>query len=177
MKIYKYVTVLFAVAAMAATFVSCDKDNDITGDPMADHNQEVNGKQDYWFSFELSNPGSLSEEAKTVFTQKIVEVIYPEDWAKGVREIKFIEHPVYETKDYVMRNFDAVVALPDSESDLVQKIMIPTFCVDTVGGVCHNDFVVTMTLSKDSMRTTLATHSWNASTAFDGPALISANKK
>lgn len=153
MKIYKYVTVLFAVAAMSCTFISCDKDNDITGDPMADHNQEVNGKQDYWFSFELSNPGSLSEEAKTVFTQKIVEVIYPEDWAKGVREIKFIEHPVYETKDYVMRNFDAVVALPNSESDLVQKIMLP---VAKVGKT--KSFDVTMTLSKDSMRTTLASH-------------------
>ena len=120
---------------------------------MADHNQEVNGKQDYWFTFELSNPGSLSQEAQTEFTQKIVEVIYPEDWAKGVREIKFIEHPVYETKDYVMRNFDAVVALPNSESDLVQKIMLP---VAKVGKT--KSFDVTMTLSKDSMRTTLASH-------------------
>lgn len=175
MKIYRYVTVLFAVAAMAATFVSCDRDNDITGDPMADHTQGA--KQDYWFSFELSNPGSLTQEAQTAFTQKIVEVIYPEDWANGVREIKFIEHPMYVTEAYALENFNKVAAIADAESDLVQDIMIPTFCVDTVGGVCHNDFVVTMTLSKDSMRTTIATHSWNAATAFDGPALISANKK
>ncbi len=153
MKIYKYVTVLFAVAAMAVTFVSCDKDNDITGDPMADHNQEVNGKQDYWFTFELSNPGSLSQEAQTEFTQKIVEVIYPEDWAKGVREIKFIEHPMYVTEDYAINNFNAVVAVPNSESDLVQKIMLP---VAKLGKT--KSFDVTMTLSRDSMRTTLASH-------------------
>lgn len=120
---------------------------------MADHNQEVNGKQDYWFTFELSNPGSLSQEAQTEFTQKIVEVIYPEDWAKGVREIKFIEHPMYVTKDYAINNFNAVVAVPNSESDLVQKIMLP---VAKLGKT--KSFDVTMTLSRDSMRTTLASH-------------------
>lgn len=120
---------------------------------MADHNQEVNGKQDYWFTFELSNPGSLSQEAQTEFTQKIVEVIYPEDWAKGVREIKFIEHPMYVTEDYAINNFNAVVAVPNSESDLVQKIMLP---VAKLGKT--KSFDVTMTLSRDSMRTTLASH-------------------
>lgn len=120
---------------------------------MADHNQEVNGKQDYWFTFELSNPGSLSQEAQTEFTQKIVEVIYPEDWAKGVLEIKFIEHPMYVTEDYTINNFNAVVAVPNSESDLVQKIMLP---VAKLGKT--KSFDVTMTLSRDSMRTTLASH-------------------
>ena len=120
---------------------------------MADHNQEVNGKQDYWFTFELSNPGSLSQEAQTEFTQKIVEVIYPEDWAKGVLEIKFIEHPMYVTEDYAINNFNAVVAVPNSESDLVQKIMLP---VAKLGKT--KSFDVTMTLSRDSMRTTLASH-------------------
>lgn len=120
---------------------------------MADHNQEVNGKQDYWFTFELSNPGSLSQEAQTEFTQKIMEVIYPEDWAKGVREIKFIEHPMYVTEDYAINNFNAVVAVPNSESDLVQKIMLP---VAKLGKT--KSFDVTMTLSRDSMRTTLASH-------------------
>lgn len=120
---------------------------------MADHNQEVNGKQDYWFTFELSNPGSLSQKAQTEFTQKIMEVIYPEDWAKGVREIKFIEHPMYVTEDYAINNFNAVVAVPNSESDLVQKIMLP---VAKLGKT--KSFDVTMTLSRDSMRTTLASH-------------------
>ena len=55
--------------------------------------------------------------------------------------------------------------------------MIPTFCVDTVGGICHDDFEVTMTLSKDSMRTVLSSYKWSAKTAFNGPELISKNKK
>lgn len=174
MKIYKYVTVLLALVAMSATFVGCDRDGDITGNPMADHTQGA--KQDYWIAFELSNAGSLSQAAQSLFDEKIVEVIYNEDYLAGTRNIKFIEHPIYETESYVLANFNAVAAIPNEESDIVQKIMIPTFCVDTVGGVNHNDFVVTMTLSKDSMRTVLATHSWNASTAFDGQALINANK-
>ena len=120
---------------------------------MADHNPEVNGKQDYWIEFSLSNPGALTPEAQTTFTQKIVEVIYPEDWAKGVREIKFIEHPMYVTEDYAINNFNAVVAVPNSESDLVQKIMLP---VAKLGKT--KSFDVTMTLSRDSMRTTLASH-------------------
>ena len=83
---------------------------------------------------------------------------------------------MYVTQDYAMTNFNKVATLPDSVNDIVKKVMIPTFCVDTVGGICHDDFVVTMTLSKDSMKTVLATHSWNAKTAFDGPAMIAANK-
>lgn len=177
MKIYKYVSVLLAVLAMSATFISCDRDKDITGDPFVDHNKEVNGKQDYWIEFSLSNPGSLTPEAQTTFTHKIVEVIYPEDWANGVREIKFIEHPMYVTKDYALNNFNKVAALPNEENDIVQKIMIPTFCVDTVGGVCHDDFEVSMTLSKDSMKTVLGSFKWSAKNAFNGPELIAKNKK
>ena len=144
-------------AFMTVGFVSCDKDNDITGDPMADHSTTVNGKQDYWIDFNLSNPGSLNQESQTTFTQKIVEVIYPEDWANGVRQIKPIEHPMYVTEAYAKSNFDAVAAIPASKSDIVQKIMIPTAKIQKV-----RDFAVTMTLSKDSMRTTLATFTWNA---------------
>ena len=166
MKAFRYVTVLLAVAAMAATFVSCDKDNDITGDPMADHSTTVNGKQDYWIDFKLSNAGSLNEEAQKTFTQKIVEVVYPEDWANGVREIKFIEHAMYVTEDYALNNFNAVAALSNSENDIVQKIMIPTAKVQKV-----LDFAVTMTLSKDSMRTVMATHTWNASECISADAL------
>lgn len=166
MKIYKYVTVLLAFAAMAATFISCDRDNDITGDPMADPNTVVNGKQNYWIDFQLSNPGSLSDEAKTLFTQKIVEVIYPEDWANGVREIKFIEHPMYVTEKYALDNFNAVASIPASESDIVQKIMIPTAKVDKV-----RDFAVSMVLSKDSMRTVMASYTWNAAEVIPAEAL------
>lgn len=176
MKIYKYVSVLLAVLAMSATFISCDRDKDITGNPFVDHNTSVNGKQDYWISFELT-PGSLSAEAQARYNSILAEQIYPDDYAAGTREIKFIEHPMYCTEDYARNNFNKVAALSNEENDIVQKVMIPTFCVDTIGGVNHSDFTVTMTLSKDSMRTVIATHSWDAATAFDGQALIDANKK
>jgi hypothetical protein len=169
MKIYKIVSVFVAVVAMSLTFISCDRDNDITGNPFADHT--TGGVQDYWINFELSNPGSLSEAAKARFTELVGEVIY------GDKNVKIIDHPMYNTEEYVRNNFNAVKAIPAAESDIVQKIMIPTFCVDTVGGVCHDDFEVKMTLSKDSMRTELATFTWNAKTAFDGPAIIAANSK
>ena len=176
MKIFKYVTVLLAVAAMSAAFTSCSKENDITGNPIADHTQDVDGKQDYWISFTL-NPGSLNAEAIALYHATFAEQIYPEAYAKGEHEINFLEHPMYVTLDYAMNNFNKVAALSDAENDIVQKVMIPTFCVDTIGGVNHSDFTVTMTLSKDSMRTVIATHSWDAATAFDGQALINANKK
>ena len=174
MKIYKYVTVFLAFVAMSATFVSCDRDKDITGDPFADHTQ--GDVQDYWISFEL-NAGSLRPAAVTFYNAILTEEIYPDDYASGTREIKFIEHPIYVTEDYARNNFNKVSALSNEENDIVQKVMIPTFCADTTGGRCPNDFTVTMTLSKDSMKTVLATHTWNAATAFDGPGMVAKNKQ
>ena len=151
MKAIKYVTVLLAVLAMSATFFSCDRDNDITGDPMADHTQ--GDKQDYWIDFTLSNPGSLSDAAQARFVELKDTTIY------GEKLIKVIEHPMYVTQDYAMDNFNKVAALSDAENDIVQKVMLPTSLYD---GVQKKDFSVTMTLSKDSMRTVLATKVWNA---------------
>jgi hypothetical protein len=176
MKIYKYVTMFLAFVAMSATFISCDRDNDITGNPFTDHGQEVDGKQDYWISFELT-PGSLTQEEIAFYNATLAEQIYPDDYAAGTREIKFIEHPMYVTEDYARNNFNKVSALSNEENDIVQKVMIPTFCADTTGGRCPNDFTVTMTLSKDSMKTVLATHTWNAATAFDGPGMVAKNKQ
>ena len=153
MKIYKYVTVLLAVVAMSATFFSCDRDNDITGNPMADHTQ--GGKQDYWIDFTLSNPGSLSEAAQARFVELKDTTIY------GEKLIKIIEHPMYVTQDYAMTNFNKVAALPAAENDIVQKIMLPTSLFDDAKNP-KKDFSVTMTLSKDSMKTVLATKVWNA---------------
>ena len=157
MKIFKYVSVFVAFAAMSLTFISCDRDNDITGNPMADH---TNGdKQDYWIDFTLSNPGSLSAAAQARFVELKDTTIY------GDKLIKVIEHPMYETLDYVMKNFNAVAAVPANESDIVQKIMKPTSTYDGIQdktGAIKKDFVVTMTLSKDSMRTVLATKEWKA---------------
>ena len=152
MKIYKYVTVLLAVLAMSATFFSCDRDNDITGDPMADHTQ--GDKQDYWIDFTLSNPGSLSEAAQARFVELKDTTIY------GEKLIKVIEHPMYVTLDYATNNFNKVAALSNEENDIVQKVMKPISLFD---GVQKKDFDVTMILSKDSMRTVLATKVWKAS--------------
>ena len=152
MKIYKYVTVLLAVLAMSATFFSCDRDNDITGDPMADHTQ--GDKQDYWIDFTLSNPGSLSAAAQARFVELKDTTIY------GEKLIKPIEHPMYVTLDYATNNFNKVAALSNEENDIVQKVMKPISLFD---GVQKKDFDVTMTLSKDSMRTVLATKVWKAS--------------
>ena len=152
MKIYKYVTVLLAVLAMSATFFSCDRNNDITGDPMADHTQ--GDKQDYWIDFTLSNPGSLSAAAQARFVELKDTTVY------GEKLIKVIEHPMYVTLDYAMNNFNKVAALSNEENDIVQKVMLPTSLFD---GTQKKDFAVTMTLSKDSMRTVLATKVWNAS--------------
>lgn len=154
MKIFKYVSVLLAVVAMSATFFSCDRDNDIEAPAVVDPNAEVNGKTMYWIDFTLSNPGSLSEAAQNRFVELRDTTIY------GDKGIKIIEHPMYVTADYAKTNFNAVAAVANAESDIVQKIMIPTAQVDTPA--VHLDFAVTMTLSKDSMRTTIATHTWNA---------------
>lgn len=153
MKIYKYVTVLLAVLAMSATFFSCDRDNDISGTPMADHN--LGDKQDYWIDFQLSNPGSLSEAAQARFVELKDTTIY------GEKLIKVIEHPIYESLDYVMNNFNKVSNLSNEENDIVQKVMKPTSVFDDVKNP-KKDFVVTMVLSKDSMRTVLATKEWKA---------------
>ena len=137
---------------MSATFFSCDRDNDITGDPMADHTQ--GDKQDYWIDFTLSNPGSLSEAAQARFVELKDTTIY------GEKLIKVIEHPMYVTLDYATNNFNKVAALSNEENDIVQKVMKPISLFD---GVQKKDFDVTMTLSKDSMRTVLATKVWKAS--------------
>ena len=153
MKAFKYVTVFLAVLAMSATFFSCDRDNDITGNPMTDHTQ--GDKQDYWIDFTLSNAGSLSAAAQARFVELKDTTIY------GEKLIKVIEHPMYVTADYAMNNFNKVAALSNEENDIVQKVMLPTSLFDDAKNP-KKDFAVTMTLSKDSMRTVLATKVWNA---------------
>ena len=153
MKIFKYVSVFVALAAMSLTFMSCDRDNNITGNPMADHNQ--GDKQDYWIDFQLSNPGSLSSAAQARFVELKDTTIY------GEKLIKVIEHPIYESLDYVMDNFNKVAALSNEENDIVQKVMKPTSVFDDAKNP-KKDFIVTMVLSKDSMRTVLATKEWKA---------------
>ena len=149
MKLFKYATMLLVVAAMSTTFFSCDRDNDITGDPMADHTQGA--RQDYWIDFTLSSAGSLSQAAQDRFVELKDTTIY------GEKRIKIIEHPMYTTEENAKSSFNAVAAISAEESDIVQKVMIPTAKIDKV-----RDFAVTMTLSKDSMKTVIATKTWNA---------------
>ena len=158
MKIYKIVSVFVALMAMSLTFMSCDRDNDITGNPFDSHTQ--GGVQDYWIDFKLSNAGSLSQEAQTRFTELVGEVIYND------KNAKIIEHPMYNTEEYVRKNFNAVKAIPAAQSDIVQKIMVPTAKIQKV-----RDFAVTMTLSRDSMKTVLDTYTWNASEVIDADQL------
>ena len=153
MKVLRYLIVLVAMTAVSTTFFSCDRENDITGKPVVDPNEEVDGKRMYWIDFQLSNAGSLSQAAQDRFVELRDTVIY------GDKGIKIIEHPMYVTKDYALTNFNKVVSLPNSESDLVQKIMKPT---SEFGGANIRDFVVTMSLSVDSMKTVIATHDFRA---------------
>lgn len=160
MKAFKYVSVLLVMVAMSATFFSCDRDNDITAPAVVDSNAEVNGKTMYWIDFTLSNPGSLSQAAQDRFIELRDTTIY------GDKGIKIIEHPMYVTRDYAFTNFNAVAAVPAAESDIVQKIMIPTAKIQKV-----RDFAVTMTLSKDSMNTVLATYTWDAANVISADDL------
>ena len=162
MKIFKYVTVLLAVAAISVAFTSCSKDNDITGNPLADHTQNVDGKQDYWISFTL-NSGSLNAEAIALYHATFAEQIYPEDFAKGEREINFLEHPMYVTEEYARTNFNKIKAIPSSENDIVQKVMVPVAQFAKI-----KDFDVVMTLSKDNMTTVLDTYTFRGQEVLAG---------
>ena len=152
MKIFKFLTVLLTLAAMSTVFVSCNRDNDITGDPFADHTQGE--KQDYWISFELKS-ASLSSEAIAFYNATLAEQIYPDDYAAGTREIKFIEHPMYVTEEYARNNFNRVKNIPAAENDLVQKVMVPVALFAKT-----KDFEIVMTLSKNNMETVLDTYTF-----------------
>lgn len=142
MKILRYVIVLMAVVSMSVSLTSCDKDVD----------PKVDAKQNYWIDVQLSKAGSLSEAAQIRFEELRDTIIY------GDKNIRVIEHPMYCTEDYARTNFNKVIAVPNSESDLVQKIMLPVAKIQKV-----KDFEVTMTLTKDSMNTVLDSHVFRAS--------------
>ena len=139
MKNLRYVVVLMAMVAMSVSYTSCSKDIE----------PDVDAKENFWFDFKLSNPGSLNEAAQTRFTELVDSVIYG---SKGATH-----YPIYNTESYARENFNKIVALPNSENDIVQKIMLPVSKIQNV-----RDFEVSMTLSKDSMKTVLATKVYKA---------------
>ena len=149
MKILRYVLVLTAMVAMSASYMSCSKDID----------PEVDAKQNYWFDFKLSNPGSLNDEAQAKFTELVDEVIFGNAYDDPDARTHY---PLYCSEDYARMNFNKVAALPNSESDIVQKIMKPVSQIQNV-----RDFEVTMTLSKDSMKTVLATKVYKAAEVLE----------
>ena len=69
-------------------------------------------------------------------------MIYPEDYANGVRKIDFMEHPMYVTEEYARNNFNKVKAIPAADNDIVQKVMVPVAM-----NARTKNFDVTMTLS------------------------------
>ena len=142
MKILRYVIVLMAVVSMSVSLTSCDKDVD----------PKVDAKQNYWIDVQLSKAGSLSEAAQIRFEELRDTIIY------GDKNIRVIEHPMYCTEDYARTNFNNVIAIPNDQSDIVQKIMLPVAKIQKV-----KDFEVTMTLTKDSMNTVLDSHVSRAS--------------
>lgn len=162
MKINKYVTVLLAVVAMAATTVSCNRDNDITGDPFADHSKpNAKGEKDYWINFELSNAGSLSAEAQALFPQIVGTVVYQN------KDIKIYDQAIYNTLSYVQSNFQKVVESENSSSDGDIREIIK---LTSEAGNGVKDFSVSMVLYSDTVhvgddvefRNALNTYTWNA---------------
>ena len=145
MKVLRYVIVLTAMVAMSVGYTSCDKDID----------PKVDAKQNYWFDFQLTNPGSLNTVAQTRFTELVDSVIFGNAYDNPYTKTHF---PIYSTESYARENFNKIVSLPNSESDIVQKIMLPVSQIQNV-----RDFEVTMTLSKDSMNTVLASKVYRAS--------------
>lgn len=141
MKRLKYIAVLLAVMAMAVSFTGCSKDVD----------PEVDAKQFYSTEFTLTNAGSLSAEGQQAFNDLADQVIWG---AKGAAHT-----PRYCTQEEAIKNFNAVVAISNSESDLVQKIIKPI--ADTYGA---RDFEATLIL-KDAEGATLASKVYRASEA------------
>ena len=144
MKNLRYVIVLMAMVAVSVSYTSCSKDIE----------PEIEAKENFWFDFKLSNPGSLNTAAQTRFTELVDSVIFGGVYDNPVTKTHY---PIYNTEAYARANFDKIVALPNSESDIVQKIMLPVSKIQNV-----KDFEVTMTLSKDSMNTVLATKVYKA---------------
>ena len=162
MKINKYVTVLLAVVAMVATFASCNRDNDITGDPFADHSKpNAKGEKDYWINFELSNPGSLSADAQSQFMPLIGLTFYQD------KDVKICDHPIYNTLSYVQGNFQKIVDYENSNPDGDIRTIIQQLSAISMGA---KDFSVSMVLYNDTVhvgenvefRNALNSYIWNA---------------
>jgi len=146
MKKLKYIFIVLAVVAMGMTYASCSKDAD----------PEVDAKDYYLIEFTLSNPGSLNAAAQTRFSE-LVDTIFWGD--KGATH-----YPMYVSEARARENFEALAALPNSEADIVQKVMLPVSKIQNV-----RDFVVTMSLLQgDTTKTELESKLYRASEVLSG---------
>lgn len=162
MRISKYLSVLLAVAAMAATLAGCNRDKDITGDPFADHSTpNAYGEKNYWINFELSQQGGLSASDVAQFPQTVGTVVYQN------KDIKIYDQPIYETESYVRDNFRRIVDYENSHTDGDIREII-SLTSDIAGGV--RDFSVSMVLYSDTVhvgdnvefRNPMDSYTWSA---------------
>jgi len=139
MKTFKYVTMLVALFAMAATFTSCDKDVD----------PDVDAKQNYWIEISLSNPGSLNATGQQTFSDLVEEVVYG-----GGKH-----YAMYCTEDYAKTNFQAVIQSMTASSDFATKVVQPTAAA---GGASNFEFTITLSKQVGESMTQLDSHTFNA---------------
>lgn len=109
MKIFKFLAAVLALVAMTFSFSSCSRE--LNPD---DPNE---GKGWYRCEVAVDNAGSLSDEQKTLLSNTIDETMGLDANAT---------HPfTYCHQDYMETNYNKIVALSASESDIIQKIIIP----------------------------------------------------
>jgi len=139
MKTFKYVTMLLALFAMAATFTSCDKDVD----------PDVDAKQNYWIEISMTNPGSLNATGQQTFSDLVEEVVYG-----GGKH-----YAMYCTEDYAKTNFQAVIQSMTASSDFATKVVQPTAAA---GGASNFEFTITLSRQDGESKTQLDSHTFNA---------------
>ena len=152
MKIKKFATVLLAMMAMTVMFSGCSKDVD---ERVAD---DLDYKQNFWMEFSLSNPGSLDATAQ----QKFIELFNLHIYNVEKKADELICNPLYCTQEYAMNNWNRLLALPNADNDVIQKVMKP---VSEMQGV--RDFEVTVVFSKDEKQTILGTKVYKAAEVLE----------
>ncbi|MBQ7420109.1 MAG: hypothetical protein IJV17_05125 [Prevotella sp.] len=173
MKTLKYVIALLAMVAVSASFTSCDRENDITGNPIVDPNTPVNGKQMYWMEFSLSNPGTLESSTVTLYkinskgdktpymtytgTQYLIRTFNEVVYGVEGNVVDFINNEMYVTEDYARTNFNKLISLSAEENDLVQKVIRPVAIAAKT-----RDFELTVTLTRNDHQEVLGTNTWKA---------------
>ncbi len=125
MKILKYVTAACAAVAMMLSFSSCDRELDPEVDAMGWYRCEIS----------LASQGSLSADGVAAFEDAVNEAIGLDHGAT--------HSFTHCTKAYMEKNYNAIVALPNSENDIFTEIIASV--VESQG---VNDFTVKFALEE-----------------------------